>query len=84
VSWSPPRSDVYRVFFDSEAKKVCVELNGKRWDEIHSKLEDEVLFCDILRTLIWVLICEVELFEARESEKAADTVTAEVTEIIIP
>jgi hypothetical protein len=85
VSWIAPRGDIYRIFFNAYSRKIYVDLNEKRWNEVHSQLEDEILFCDILRTLIWVLTCEVELFEAREAENNTDrAVTSEVTEIIIP
>jgi hypothetical protein len=59
-------------------------MNGKRWAEVRSKLEEEHLYCDILRTLIFVLTCEVELAEARKAEEDSKAVTSEVTEIIIP
>lgn len=85
VSWSAPRNDAYRIYFNTQSGKVYVDLNGKRWDEIRSKLEEEILFCEILRTLIWVLTCEVELHEAREADKNGDrAVTSEVTEVVIP
>ncbi len=88
VSWIAPRGDTYRIYFNTVSKKVYVDLNGKRWSEKRSKVEDERLFCDILRTLIFVLTCEVELFEAREAEAKADAganaVTSEVIEVVIP
>jgi hypothetical protein len=84
VSWSAPRNDAYRVYFDARGGKVYVDLNEKRWNETRSKLEEEILYCEILRTLIFVLTCEVELAEAREAEKNADTVTAEIAEVVIP
>lgn len=86
VSWSMPRTDAYRIYFNVYSKKIYVDLNGKRWVEVRSKLEEEKLFCDILRTLIWVLVCEVELFELREAEKrnADAAVTANVIEVVIP
>lgn len=90
VSWLAPRGDTYRIFFNTVSKKVYVDLNGKRWSEKRSPLEDELLYCDILRTLIFVLTCEVEIFEAREAEAKAEAesgsnaVTSEVIEVVIP
>jgi hypothetical protein len=85
VTWSAPRNDAYRVYFDPQSNQVYVDLNGKRWNEIRAKLEEETLYCEILRSLIWVVTCEVELAEAREAEKAAaETVTADVVEVVIP
>lgn len=90
VSWIAPRGDAYRIYFNTVSKKVYVDLNGKRWSETRSKLGDERLYCDILRTLIFVLTCEVELFEAREAEAKAEAeaganaVTSEVIEVVIP
>jgi len=84
VTWSAPRNDAYRVYFDAATNQVHVDLNGKRWNEIRAKLEEETLYCEILRSLIWVLTCEVELAEAREAEKAAETVTADAVEVILP
>lgn len=85
VTWSAPRNDAYRVYFDAETNQVYVDLNGKRWSEIRAKLEEETLYCEILRSLIWVVTCEVELAEARQAEMAAEeTVTAAAVEIVIP
>lgn len=85
VSWSSPRSDYYRIYFNTLSKKVYIDLNGKRWDEARTKLGEEILFCDILRTLIWVLTCEVERFEAQEAELNSDkAVSAGVIEVVIP
>ncbi len=84
VSWSAPRSDAYRVYFNAHSGKVYVDLNGKRWAEVRSKLEQEHLYCEILRTLIFVLTCEVEIAEARKAEENSQAVTSEVTEVIIP
>ncbi len=84
VSWSAPRSDVYRIYFNTVSGKVYIDLNGKRWNEVCSKLQEELLYCDILRTLIFVLTCEVEAAEARIAEaENANAVTSEVTEVII-
>jgi hypothetical protein len=89
VSWSAPRNDVYRIFFNAYSKKVYVDLNGDQWKEIESQSKKEALYCEILRTLVFVLTCEVELSEARDAEQAAEAegsnaVTSEVTEVIIP
>jgi hypothetical protein len=86
VSWSAPRSDVYRIYFNTYSGKVYIDLNGKRWNEVCSKLQEELLYCDILRTLIFVLTCEVEMAEARKADESAagNAVTGEVTEVIIP
>jgi len=80
-SWSGSKaqpirnSDVYRVFFNDYSKKIYVDLNGVRWDEVRKNLEEERLYCEILRTLIFVHTCEVE--------KNEETVSSGASEIIV-
>jgi len=80
VSWSAPRNEYYRIYFNDYSKKVYVDLNATRWCEARSAIEEEALYCEILRTLIFVLTCEVERVSGAG---LADTVTESVTEIII-
>ncbi len=82
LSWSSSRcpetaSDLYRIYFNEYSGKIYVDLNGTRFEEARTQLQDEIVYCEILRTLIFVLTCDVARVE---------TVVAEETpaEVVIP
>lgn len=59
-SWSSPSiegmgAEVYRVFFNAFSKKIYIDLNGPRWNDLRMRLDHERLYCEILKTLIFVL-----------------------------
>lgn len=80
ASWSGNRdqsvgaAEIYRIFYNKFSKKIYIDLDGTRWNQIRRALREEILFCDILRTLIFVHDCEVA--------KVEDAVSAGVDEII--
>ncbi len=75
-SWSSSRlidssSDIYRIYFNDYSRKIYVDLNGTRLDDLRTRIEDELLYCEILRTLIFVLVCG-RPFDPDREETAAD------------
>lgn len=76
LNWSAPRNDLYRVYFNGFSKKIYVDLNAAFGEVARSAHEAEVLYCEILRSLVYVLTCEVEAGNH-------DSVTADVVEVKI-
>lgn len=72
--------NIIESYSNDYSKKVYVDLNIERWSEARSAIEEEALYCEILRTLIFVLTCEVERVTGGG---LVDTVTGSATEIII-
>ncbi len=50
--------EIYRVFFNEPAKKIYIDLNEVRWAEEKSP-PVESLYSEILKTLIFVLACDI-------------------------
>lgn len=72
-------SDVYRIFFNNHSKKIYIDLNAQRWAEARREIETERLYCEILKTLIFVLTCGI-----REEPNSVTTHVAAATALHYP
>lgn len=77
LNWSAPKTNLYRVYFNAFSKKIYVDLNAAFGEVARSAYDAEKLYCEILRTLIYVLTCEVDARGAHE------TVSGDVTEVVL-
>lgn len=65
--------ELYRVFFNDFSNKIYVDVNEVKWAEEKKPILAETLYCEILKTLIFVLACDIA--KPPEEEGSAEVVT---------